>query len=92
MLQRPELNLPYGKLGSNLGHLAGQHLPWAGGAGEVVGEGEPPSGNVLGSLKVFFIFNLTCAVFPLTHPEEQHALGWITSSAGGQLCTLTLPR
>lgn len=89
MPQRPELNLPHGKLGSNLGHLSGQDLlPWAGCAGELVGAGEPPNGNVLGSLKVFFVFHLICALFPLTHPEEQCALGWITSSAWGQLCTV----
>lgn len=93
VLPRPELNLPRGKLGSNLGHLSGQHLlPWAGRAGGVVGAGEPPSGNVLGSLKVFFPFHLACAVFPLTHPEEQGALGWIIPSARGQLCTVPLPR
>lgn len=61
----PELNLPDGKLRSSLGHCGGWHLlPWTEHAGEVVGLGEPPrQGNVLSSLKVFFIFHLCCVSF-----------------------------
>lgn len=46
VLQRPELNLPNGKVRSNLGHQNGQRLlPWVGHAGEVVGVGKPPMGK-----------------------------------------------
>lgn len=65
VLQRPELNLLDGKLGSNLSHVSGQHLePWVGQSGEVVGVGKYPRKGKSENRLYFFTWLALCFFWP----------------------------